>query len=152
MCQMLVTIWRIRRGRFRRGICSVMNTGVMEREGVGRTLPDGWKWVKLGDVCEFKNGINFNSSQKGSGILTVDVLNMYSKSNYVCMDELYRVDIQLKDEYFLKANDILFVRSSVKQEGVGWATLFPGHSEPVTFCGFIIRGRLLSKTRVYIMS
>lgn len=42
----------------------------------------------------------------------------------------------------LKPNDILFVRSSLKQEGVGWSSLFHGYTEPVTFCGFLIRARL----------
>jgi type I restriction enzyme, S subunit len=29
-----------------------MNTGVREKEGVDRKLPDGWKWVKLKEICE----------------------------------------------------------------------------------------------------
>jgi type I restriction enzyme S subunit len=36
----------------------------------------------------------------------------------------------------------LLVRSSLKQEGVGWPALFLGYREPVTFCGFLIRARL----------
>ena len=109
-----------------------------------KPLPVGWRWVKMGDICEFKNGINFTAEQKGAGVLTVDVLNMYSDSLQICTDNLYRVNISLVDEYFLKVEDILIVRSSVKREGVGWPSLFPGHEEPVTFCGFIIRARLFS--------
>jgi type I restriction enzyme S subunit len=45
-------------------------------------------------------------------------------------------------EYLLKKGDILFVRSSLKREGVGWVSLFNEWNEPVTFCGFIIRARL----------
>jgi type I restriction enzyme S subunit len=44
----------------------------------------------------------------------------------------------------LNTGDILFVRSSLKREGIGWASLFDGSPEPVTFCGFIIRARLKS--------
>jgi type I restriction enzyme S subunit len=94
---------------------------------------------------EFKNGINFNANQKGDrGVLTIDVLNMYGESIYVNLQNLYRVrtEIKNKEDYMLKDGDILFVRSSVKREGVGWASLFKGGNEPVTFCGFIIRGRL----------
>ncbi|MBE9167319.1 restriction endonuclease subunit S [Pleurocapsales cyanobacterium LEGE 06147] len=32
-------------------------------------------------------------------------------------------------------------RSSVKESGVGWASTFHGCDEPVTYCGFIIRGQ-----------
>jgi type I restriction enzyme, S subunit len=118
---------------------------VVERGQVGEKLPKGWKWATLSNICDFRNGINFTGSQKGSGLLTIDVFNMYSDSVYVSMDKLYRVDITSKDAYLLEPNDILFVRSSVKQEGVGWATLFPGYHEPVSFCGFIIRARLIDK-------
>lgn len=106
-------------------------------------LPDGWVWIGLNDIAEFKNGINFSKDQKGGeGILTIDVLNMYSKSIFVNLDNLYRVNKSVKDEYLLKYGDILFVRSSVKREGVGWASAFKEATEPVTFCGFIIRARL----------
>jgi type I restriction enzyme S subunit len=103
-----------------------------------------WPEKRLGEVSQMKNGINFTSSQKGHGTLTVDVLNMYGEGIDVKMDGLYKVDVELKDEYLLRKGDILFVRSSVKREGVGWAAMFGGYSEPVTFCGFLIRARLLS--------
>lgn len=105
-------------------------------------LPPHWKTNQLGNIVLLKNGINFSSQQKGRGILTVDVLNMYSDSIHLRMDELYRVDKEPGDDYLLQPNDVLFVRSSLKQEGVGWSSLFTGFTEPVTFCGFLIRARL----------
>jgi len=99
---------------------------------------------RLGDILTFKNGINFSKQQKGSGVLTVDVLSMYSKDICLRTSNLYRVDINLKEDYILKEGDILFVRSSVKREGVGYACLFSPIEEPVTFCGFLIRGRLIN--------
>jgi len=105
-------------------------------------LPEGWVWTRLGEIAGLKNGINFTKSQKGdSGIMTIDVLNMYSKSIFVDLKNLYRVDKTVKEDYLLKYGDILFVRSSVKREGVGWTSAFKEISEPVTFCGFIIRAR-----------
>ena len=105
-------------------------------------IPESWEIVKLGKKAELKNGINFKKEQKGQGILTVDVLNMYSDGIYLSTDKLYRVDCKIRDRDLLKTNDILFVRSSLKQEGVAWASLFNEHDEPVTFCGFLIRARL----------
>ena len=104
--------------------------------------PEHWKIAKLGDKAELKNGINFKKEQKGQGILTVDVLNMYSDGIYLDSTNLYRVDCKIRDRDLLRANDILFVRSSLKQEGVAWASLFGGHEVPMTFCGFLIRARL----------
>ena len=102
-----------------------------------------WEEKSLGETGELKNGINFSADKKGSGILTVDVLNMYSFGIETKLDSLYRVNVDIKD-YLLKNGDILFVRSSVKREGVGWSSLFKGFSEPVLFCGFLIRLRLKS--------
>ena len=69
---------------------------------------------------------------------------MYGDNIRVNFDSLYRVDTNMYDnsEYLLKKGDILFVRSSLKREGAGWAALFDGFNEPVTFCGFIIRVRI----------
>lgn len=106
-------------------------------------IPKSWRILQLGELIDMKNGINFSAKQKGRGILTVDVLNMYSDSIYIKPERLYRIDVQVNDEYLLKPNDILFVRSSLKQEGVGWPALFSGHIEPMTFCGFLIRARLI---------
>lgn len=104
--------------------------------------PSGWKIISLGEISTLRNGINFSRNQKGKGVLTVDVLNMYSPGICVDCDNLYRVDVDWKEHHLLKKNDILFVRSSLKQEGIGWPALFTGYSEPVSFCGFLIRTRI----------
>ncbi len=103
----------------------------------------GWELVKLSDIADFKNGINFNAAQKGNGTLITDIFNMYSNSIYLeNVNDFYRISGELDENHLLNEKDILFVRSSVKKEGVGWATLFNGHFEAVTFCGFIIRARM----------
>lgn len=115
----------------------------------GETIPKlrlkefkgAWKEKALEEIGQFKNGINFSPDQKGDGILTVDVLNMFGLGVEMKLDSLYRVDIEPND-YLLKTGDILFVRSSLKRDGVGWATLFKGYNEPVIFCGFLIRLRI----------
>ena len=117
---------------------------------------EGWGEMTFGDICDFKNGINFCKNQKNErGILTIDVLNMYSTGLSVDASNLYRVEMKLSDDFLLKNNDILIVRSSVKREGVAWATFFKEQNEPITFCGFIIRGRpkidVHSKYLVYFL-
>jgi type I restriction enzyme, S subunit len=97
--------------------------------------------IPLGEIFDFKNGVNFSSGDKGRGIPVVDVLNMYTDDIFVSTQDLYRVGLKVSDEMILSEGDLLFVRSSVKREGVGWASLFPGSKEPMTHCGFIIRAR-----------
>lgn len=109
-------------------------------------IPENWEVVRLGELMDFKNGINFKKEQKGQdGTLTLDVLNMYTDSIYPDLNNLYKVSGNFNNEYLLQEGDVLFVRSSLKQEGVAWTSLFPGYSEPVFYCGFIIRGRLKNK-------
>jgi len=107
------------------------------------TVPAVWNVRALGKIADFRNGINFSREQKGErGILTIDVLNMYGEDIYIKLNNLYRVNKKINEEYLLKNGDMLFVRSSLKQEGVGWTSLFQEINEPVTYCGFIIRARL----------
>ncbi len=108
-------------------------------------IPKEWKVVKLGEVVNLKNGINFDREQKSNkGILTVDVLNMYGAGIEIDFSNLYRIEVPLENysDFLLKKGDILIVRSSLKREGAGWVSLFNGLKEPITFCGFIIRARL----------
>jgi type I restriction enzyme S subunit len=111
-------------------------------------IPEEWEVARLGAVADLKNGINFSKEQKCErGILTIDVLNMYSTSVFIDSTNLYRINIDLrnKEDYILKEGDILFVRSSLKKEGIGWASLFKSFNEPATYCGFIIRARIHNK-------
>ena len=102
-----------------------------------------WEQIEFGKIADFKNGINFEKKQKGdNGIPTIDVKNMYSDSCFVNTNNLYRVNKSINPDYFLTNGDLLFVRSSLKEEGVGWTSLFNGKSNSMTFCGFIIRARI----------
>ena len=113
----------------------------MSLASVKNRREETWDSVELNSCFELQNGVNFSSEQKGRGLLIVDVLNMYSDDIYVRTDRLYRVDIDVPQDRLLRPGDVLFVRSSVKQSGVGWPAIFKGHEEPVTNCGFLIRAR-----------
>lgn len=111
------------------------------------SVPESWEVVRFGDIGDFKNGVNFSKEQKGEiGIPTIDVLNMYGKSYTIDTSKLYRVNKEISNDYILKTGDLLFVRSSLKLEGVGWTSMFIEQDEPVTFCGFIIRARIKDNT------
>lgn len=118
------------------------NVALKETE-VG-AVPEEWGVVRLGAIADLKNGINFKKEERGSGISTLDVKNMYTSTIYPDLSNLYRISSKVSDAFLLQVNDLLFVRSSVKQEGVGWTTLYEGNIEPTTFCGFLIRARLKS--------
>jgi type I restriction enzyme S subunit len=96
----------------------------------------------LGDLLDLKNGINFEKDERADeGTLTLDVMNMFSDDMTPTYEGAYRISKVVPSDLILQSGDVLFVRSSVKQQGVGWASLADGFVENTTFCGFIIRGR-----------
>lgn len=122
-----------------------LNKEQLKKSSIGN-IPKSWELISFGEIADFKNGINFGSEQKGNkGVLTIDVLNMYGLDYKIDYKKLYRINKNIDKSFILNDGDILFVRSSLKREGVGWASLFTGYEEPITFCGFIIRARLKEK-------
>ncbi len=78
----------------------------------------------------------------GIGFLFVNLQNIFG-NNVIDISNLGKAmasKSQLKD-YNLLQGDVLFVRSSVKLEGVGEAALVPQNLENTTYSGFIIRFR-----------
>jgi type I restriction-modification system DNA methylase subunit/restriction endonuclease S subunit len=90
-----------------------------------------------------KNGVNFTKEQMGLGCPVVNIKDLYT-SQYVAVSNLDLIDISSKEieNNKLEDGDILFVRSSVKKEGVGCSAVFRDTGKPVVFSGFIIRARL----------
>ena len=104
-------------------------------------VDEGWEVVELGEVCEnFKNGVNFSNEQVGKGILFVNIKDLFS-TGYVETENLEKIDISVSEieKNKLKDNDLLFVRSSVKYEGVGFPSLILTNGKEIVSCGFIIK-------------
>lgn len=103
---------------------------------------DTWKQCKLGDLGNFKNGMNFSKDAMDKGYPFVNLQNIFGK-NVIDTDHLGLAeasDSQLK-EYNLLKGDVLFVRSSVKLEGVGEAAMITQDLIDTTYSGFVIRFR-----------
>ena len=101
-----------------------------------------WEQRKLGKLGSLKNGMNFSKDAMGHGFPFVNLQNIFG-SNVVNVNELGLADATKKQllEYSLLEGDVLFVRSSVKLEGVGETALVPENLENTTYSGFIIRFR-----------
>jgi type I restriction enzyme S subunit len=105
-------------------------------------IPKEWEYVKLGDTGTFSNGVNKPSEAFGHGTLFVNLMDVYENIN-INTRRLDRVEVTNNElrRYALKQGDILLVRSSVKQSGVGYPAYFEHGNEPIVFSGFIIRFR-----------
>lgn len=101
-----------------------------------------WEKVKLGDIADFSNGINFGKEAYAKGIKLIGVSN-FGNRFYPDYDELeeVRADI-VKEADYLQSGDIVFVRSNGNKELVGRCMLIDNPPTKITFSGFCIRTRL----------
>ncbi len=109
-------------------------------------IPNDWEIVKLGNIGEFKNGINKDKKEFGHGYPLVGLMDVFD------IPKVYNGDLSLvntteneRRDFNLQKGDVLFVRSSVKPVGVGLTTLVCQDMPDTTFSGFLIRFRINGK-------
>ena len=105
-----------------------------------------WEELGLGEVAEFRNGLNFTRTSKGEAIKIVGVKD-FQREFYVPSDTLETVTIngKLRDIDCLKDGDILAVRSNGNKALIGRCLLAKGITDTTSHSGFTIRIRLASK-------
>ena len=112
----------------------------------------GWEIKKLGEICEFKNGINFSKGESGYRYKFLGVSDFQDNKivNSNSLSDIH-LDENISEEYMLQTGDVVFVRSNGSKELVGRNVLMD-IKEPTTFSGFCIRCRLKGKdfNSVYI--
>ena len=101
-----------------------------------------WKTTYL-DMQSCKNGLDFKYSEKGTKIRCLTVANFKNNFSFNDTDKLPEICIQNKisDDYLLKNDDIVFVRSNGNKLLVGRSMLINTGKEPVICSGFCIRYR-----------
>jgi type I restriction enzyme S subunit len=121
--------------------------GVMQQLLTGKKRLAGfygeWKVKKLGEVSTIESGINKPLSFIGKeGAKYVTVLELYGGS-HIATDKAGRIEVSKNEitRYSLQSGDIVFGKSSVKHEGIGYPNIFIGYKEPAVFSGFTFRAR-----------
>lgn len=107
-------------------------------------VPEGWTKTLLGNVMEFKNGLNFTKKDTGEAIKIVGVADFKDLNELHSTDLLDVVNVanKIRDEELLNNGDLLFVRSNGNKKLIGRCLYFPSVSERLSFSGFTIRGRV----------
>lgn len=100
-----------------------------------------WEKVRLGDIADFSNGINFKKEAYHEGVKLIGVSNFGDRffPNYESLEEIGEEVIREND--YLESNDIVFVRSNGNKELVGRCMLIKNPPCKVTYSGFCIRMR-----------
>lgn len=106
-----------------------------------------WDKVKLGNVAEFSNGINFGKEAYAKGIKLISVSNFGNRFSpeYDSLEEIK--DDVVRESDLLHNGDIIFVRSNGNKELIGRCMLIKDLPDKVTYSGFCIRARLKDTTK-----
>ena len=104
---------------------------------------EDWEVKKLGELLEFKNGINALKEQYGKGVKFINVLDILNNDfiNYENIVGKVDVDSDIIEKFSVQYGDVLFQRSSETREEVGTANVYLDEKKNATFGGFVIRGR-----------
>lgn len=119
----------------------IFNQEIRFKDDDGNEFPE-WEVKKLGEIGEFKNGINKSSEDFGFGFPFINLMDVFGKSTIsnLKLDLVNANEKELK-LYELKKGDVLFIRSSVKKSGVGETSLVLEDLTNTVFSGFLIRFR-----------
>ena len=104
-------------------------------EKLKREIPEGWEIKQLGELCKFRNGINYSKDEQGKSYKIVNVRNISSTSILLDGEPFDKITIpeSKAENYFIDSTDIIIARS-----GCPGSTRLLLTSANVLFCGFII--------------
>jgi type I restriction enzyme S subunit len=106
---------------------------------------DRWPTVPLGTLAEFRNGVNYNKSNFGTGIKVIGVSDFqdHVRASYDQLEQI-NPDGVVRKEHLLLDGDILFVRSNGNRDLIGRSLFVDGLREDITHSAFSIRLRFTS--------
>lgn len=108
---------------------------------------DDWRKCRLGQIANFKNGLNYNGLSTAVEIKFLGVGDFHQnfRMDKPEMFSNLRFNGDLPKDLFLQNGDIVFVRSNGSKELVGRSVLIDNVDYPLTYSGFCIRMRNLRK-------
>ena len=108
-----------------------------------RTLPEGWRWVRLGDVIREAQAGFACGQRDAEGIVQLRMNNLDTRGNFV-WDDVLRVPREGNniEQFLLVPGDVLFNNTN-STELVGKSALFNGYVEPIVYSNHFTRLRTL---------
>ena len=100
-------------------------------------------WRTLGELFEFKNGINKGKEFFGKGTPIVNFTDVFHKGKLTADNILGRIEAT-EDEirrYGVKRGDVFFTRTSETKEEIGMASVLVEDIPSCIFSGFVLRAR-----------
>lgn len=110
--------------------------------------PKEWNIIRLSELGDCKNGMNFHTDDSGVEIHCLGVGDFKNLSSITDTAKLPVIALNEmpSDDYLLKNGDIVFVRSNGNKALVGRSVIVYPDDTPTTFSGFCIRFRIQNST------
>lgn len=119
----------------------------MVKEGYKRTelgcIPEEWNIKNIGELFEFKNGLNKGKEYFGKGTPIVNYVDVY-RNRYLdstMIKGLVEVSEKEKEQFNVKKGDVFFTRTSETVDEIGMTAVLTEDIEDLVFSGFILRAR-----------
>lgn len=99
--------------------------------------------VSIGELFEFKNGLNKGKEFFGKGSSIINYTDVY-RNRFVRADDIggkVQLDEKEIERYKVKKGDVFFTRTSETKEEVGLTSVLLNDIENCTFSGFLLRAR-----------
>ncbi len=110
-------------------------------EELKREIPEGWEVCKLGEIGNFKNGVNYDPSNPGDvACPIINVRNISSSSYFIKNEDLDVIYLRNSDvkKYAVHNGSIIIARSGIP----GATRLIADIAENTLYCGFAIHYEL----------
>ena len=102
-----------------------------------------WDYALIGDVFEFKNGLNKGKDFFGYGTPIVNYTDVYKKRALTKADIKGKVSLEADEikRFEARQNDVFFTRTSETPEEVGMSSVLLEDIDECVFSGFVLRAR-----------
>lgn len=111
-------------------------------------IPSDWEVLQLGDLFDFKNGLNKEKKFFGLGTPIVNYMDVYKYRGLTAKDLAGKVTLskQELDNYSAKKGDVFFTRTSETVDEIGLTSVILDDVADTVFSGFLLRARPKSNT------
>ena len=107
--------------------------------------PKGWDEASLSELCveKMNNGIFKKNEEYGEGVPVAWVGELFGTNQIIFSEKTNKLQPTQKelDKYGMNYGDILFCRSSLKLDGIGWSNVYLGKNNDALFECHLIRMR-----------
>lgn len=106
-------------------------------------IPEDWDVISLGEIFEFKNGLNKSKEYFGQGTPIVNYMDVYKNRGLFAKDLKGMVALSRQEikNYEVEKGDVFFTRTSETVEEVGTSSIILDDVVDTVFSGFVLRAR-----------